>query len=429
MKISSPYTRSEMMKRKRTVIIGIDGVPFSLMKNLSDDGTMDNFASLVDQGSFVPMRSSIPEISNVSWSSVITGKNPGEHGVYGFTELIPGTYSIMFPDFRALKSGTFWQENPEKKYVIINLPSTYPAGEINGVLISGFVSPDLNRAVYPESLLEELQKLNYRIDVDSEKAHRSYKLFLDELFEVLEIRRKTYRYFWDYKWDLFFFVITGSDRLEHFLWNAYEDESSEYHEKFIDYFRKIDEIIGEIVEKTSEDDQIILLSDHGMEGIRYNVNLNTYLSETGFLNADDNPEKRYRNIKKGTKAFVLDPGRVYLNKTGKYPNGTVTEEREEEIIDDLISCFKDLKKDGENVFRKIYRKKEIYHGKFLNNAPDLVLMPNKGYNLRGGIGKKDIFTRDIFEGKHTYEDAFLYVRNGDIPENVSVEDIRKIIGY
>ncbi len=53
------------MKRKRTVIIGIDGVPFSLMKNLSDDGTMDNFASLVDQGSFVPMRSSIPEISNV----------------------------------------------------------------------------------------------------------------------------------------------------------------------------------------------------------------------------------------------------------------------------------------------------------------------------------------------------------------------------
>lgn len=420
-----------MIKKNKVAIIGIDGVPFSIMDNLSDNGVMENFASLKNKGTFTSMRSSIPEISNVSWSSIITGKNPGEHGVYGFTELIPGTYSMMFPDFRALKSPTFWQDNNKKKYVVINVPSTYPAGEINGALISGFVSPDLNKAVYPRSLLQELQKMDYRVDVDSEKAHKSYRLFLDELFKVLEIRRKTYRYFWDkYKWDVFFFVITGSDRLEHFLWNAYEDEFNEYHERFLDYFKKIDEIIGEIAGRVSEDDQLILLSDHGMEGISENININTYLSKTGFLQAGNDPQLRYRNIKKGSKAFALDPGRIYLNREGKCPNGTVAEREEEEIIEELISSLGDLKKDGEHVFKKIYRKEEVYQGKYLEIAPDLVLMSNPGFNLKGGMGKLKIFDRDIINGKHTYKDAFLYVRNDEfVPENVCVEDVRKIIEY
>lgn len=420
-----------MVKRNKVVIIGIDGVPFSIMETLSDNGIMENFASLKDKGTFTSMCSSIPEISNVSWSSIITGKNPGEHGVYGFTELIPGTYSLMFPDFRALKSLPFWRDNNKKRYVVINVPSTYPAGEINGVLVSGFVSPDLDKAVYPRSLLQELQKMDYRIDVDSEKAHKSYRLFLDELFNVLETRRKAYRYFWNnYKWDVFFFVITGSDRLEHFLWDAYEDESNEYHERFLDYFRKIDEIIGEIAEKVSEDDQLILLSDHGMERIKENVNLNAYLSKTDFLKAGNDPQLRYRNIEKGSKAFALDPGRIYLNKEGKYPNGTVMKKEEEEIIEELISSLKNLERDGKHVFNKIYRKEEIYYGKYLVNAPDLVLMSNSGFNLKGGMGKENIFDKDIFNGKHTYEDAFLYVKNDEnVPKNVSVEDVRKIIEY
>ena len=92
------------MKNKRTVIIGIDGVSFGLLKELSDKGIMSNFKELRRNGIFSKMESSIPEISSVSWSSIITGKNPGEHNIYGFTDLINGTYSLSFPNFHRCSS-------------------------------------------------------------------------------------------------------------------------------------------------------------------------------------------------------------------------------------------------------------------------------------------------------------------------------------
>ncbi len=182
-----------MPAKNRTVVIGIDGVPFRLLKNLAEKGIMPNFAELKREGIFTQMKSSIPEISSVSWSSVITGKNPGEHGIYGFTALIEGTYTISFANFRNLKAPAFWHEKDDITYVILNVPSTYPAKELNGVHISGFVSPDLERAVYPPSYLDTLRDMNYRVDVDSGYAHKSMKLFLNDLFKTNEIRIKAYR--------------------------------------------------------------------------------------------------------------------------------------------------------------------------------------------------------------------------------------------
>ena len=62
-----------MPAKNRTVIIGIDGVPFHLLNNLAGKGVMPNFAELKSEGVFTPMKSSIPDILSVSWSSVITG--------------------------------------------------------------------------------------------------------------------------------------------------------------------------------------------------------------------------------------------------------------------------------------------------------------------------------------------------------------------
>ncbi len=81
------------MTNKRTVLIGIDGVPYHLLETLSDQNIMPNLKDLRKQGLFTQMLSSIPEISSVSWSSIITGNNPGKHGIYGFNDMIPGTYT------------------------------------------------------------------------------------------------------------------------------------------------------------------------------------------------------------------------------------------------------------------------------------------------------------------------------------------------
>ena len=174
---------------QRIVLFGIDGVPFRLMEKYSDTGVMPNFKKLRERGIFTRMKSTIPEISSVSWSSIITGKNPGEHGVYGFTDLIPGTYSISFSNFHKIKTPTFWYVLPERKHILINIPQTYPAVELNGKMVSGFISPDISRSVYPTSLSKLLHTLSYEIDVDAMHAYESMPRFLDELFVVFFTKR------------------------------------------------------------------------------------------------------------------------------------------------------------------------------------------------------------------------------------------------
>ncbi|MFQ6076887.1 MAG: alkaline phosphatase family protein [Candidatus Bathyarchaeia archaeon] len=414
------------------MIIGIDGVPYNLMEDLSSRDIMPNFRRLRGEGVFTKMSSSIPEISSVSWSSIITGKNPGEHGVYGFTDMIEGAYTISFHSSRDLKAPTFWQKNGDKTCVVINVPSTYPAQKINGILISGFVSPDLEKAVYPPSYLEKLKNMNYRIDIDSEKAHKSKLLLFKELFETLETRIKVSKYLWEkVKWNIFMVVFTGSDRLEHFLWDAYEDENHEYHTKFLEFFKRVDMAIGRLNDKLGEDDSLIILSDHGMEGIKTNVNVNVHLAEEGFLKLGENPNKRYNNIGDETKAFALDPGRIYLNREERYPNGCVRKEEEDGIIEALIDSFDVLEMDGEKVLRKIYRGNEIYRGRYVGRAPDLVLMPNSGFNLMSGLSKKELFEESPLTGKHTQDDAFLFVKargaKDIVPKNPSVEDVVSIM--
>lgn len=413
---------------KRIMIIGIDGAPYGLIKTLCKKDHMPTLKDLGKENRLVEMRSSIPDVSSVSWSSIITGTNPGQHGIYGFTHLIDGTYTISFPNFNNLKVKAFWDGNRNRKHVIINVPFTYPAKPLNGVLISGFVALDLQRAVYPPEHLDYLQQIGYKVDVDVEKVQKSGRLLFKELDRVFERRKKVCNYFLDKKWNVFVFVVTESDRLEHFLWDAYEDSGHGFHQTFIDFFKKVDETIGTLVSKLDERDDLIILSDHGMERVKVSVNLNTFLQREGILYLEESPQKKLNAIKEGTKAFVLDPGRVYLNFRGKYPRGSLDVREKEGILTELEEAFFSLRYNGENVIEKIYRKEEIYFGEYTDTAPDLVLSPTFGYQLKAGLFEKEIFKPDPLAGKHNPE-AFLLVKGegeNRIPKNVSVENILSI---
>ena len=170
-----------MNSKKRNVIIGLDGVPFELLRDLADAGVMPNVGKMIVSGTFRKMSSSIPEVSSVAWSSIITGANPAEHGIFGFTDLPDNTYRLSFPNFNNLKVTPFWEKNSNFKHILLNIPSTYPARKVNGVLISGFVALDMEKAVYPDDLIPNLTEIDYRIDVDSEKAHKSLELFIKDL--------------------------------------------------------------------------------------------------------------------------------------------------------------------------------------------------------------------------------------------------------
>jgi len=414
-------------KQSRIVIIGLDGMPHGLIKDLAENGTMPNMKALIEEGAFRQMASSIPEISSVAWSSIITGKNPGEHGIYGFTDLMPGTYSRFFPNFNSLKASPFWAREGSGRSVIINVPATYPAREMNGVLISGFVALNLQKATYPSSLVPELERMGYRLDVDSQKAHKSIDLFLKDLDETLQARLSAYRYLWDKEdWQTFMLVFTGTDRLAHFLWEAYEDESHKYHSAFLDHLQQIDKVIGEIASRIDDSDSMILLSDHGFERLEQDVYVNFLLKQKGFIKLQGN-SRNLKDIDQETRAFALDPARIYINMEGKYPHGGVSPEQRESVIAELNEIFADLQIDGKSVIKHIYRKEELFQGPFVEQAPDLVLVANKGFNLKANIKAKQPYGKDLFTGKHSQPDAFLLVKGGeareDVPDNPRVSDV------
>jgi len=414
------------------VIIGLDGVPCRLIKDLTEKDIMPETKKLIDKGLLTQMQSSIPEISSVAWSSVITGKNPGEHGIFGYTDIPVGTYRLSFPNFNSLKAAPFWQKNSNQKSIILNVPSTFPVKPLNGIHISGFVSLDFKRSVYPNSLIPKLQKLNYKIDVDSSKAHKSLDLFLKDLDFTLKARIATYRTLWNQEdWDVFMLVFTGTDRLAHFLWSAYEDEAHKYHNAFLDHFHQIDEAIGEIASQITEKDLLILLSDHGFESLKKEVNINFILKESGLLKINSDSRRYYADIDESTEAFALEPSRIYLNLKEKFPRGSVTENDYEKLITDITSIFSALQYKDQKVIKKTLRKEEIYNGEYIHSAPDLVLLSNSGFNLKASLKATQTFEDSVFTGKHTQHDAFLLIGNKSleniIPEYPSVSDILTII--
>lgn len=421
------------MAKGRVVVIGLDGMPYRLIRDLAESGTMPNMKALIEEGVFRQMASSIPEISSVAWSSIITGTNPGVHGIFGFTDLAPGTHRTTFPNFNSLKAPPFWERVDSGRSVIINVPSTYPARKLDGVLIAGFVALDLEKATYPLSLVPKLRALDYRVDVDSQRAKEAMSFFLNDLDRTLRARIAAYRYLWsEEEWDTFMLVFTGTDRLAHFLWDAYEDKSHTYHSAFLDHFRQIDEVIGEIAQGMKDnDDAMILLSDHGFELLEREVYVNVVLKQEGFLRFNREPPANLKDIDENTKAFALDPARIYVNLKGRYPKGCVPLEDREAVVADLEGIFGSLQIDGKRVIRRVYRKEEIYDGPFFEQAPDLVLVANEGFDLRASIKATQLWGRDIRTGKHSQHDAFLLVRGEGadevVPEKPSVFDVVSVI--
>jgi predicted AlkP superfamily phosphohydrolase/phosphomutase len=406
-----PVQDEIMTDSPRTVIIGLDGVPFGMLKDFAEADVMPNTGRLIRDGLFTPMRSTIPEISSVAWSSIITGVNPGEHGIFGFVDIHPDSYKMRFPNFSDLKQTPFWGRYRGKS-IIMNVPSTYPVGEMNGVHISGFVSIDFEKSVYPKPLIARLKEMDYRLDVDSQKAHNSIELFLEDLDKTLEARILAWRYLWDSEdWQIFMLVFTGTDRLMHFLFDAYEDKSHKYHNDFLNHFHRIDCVIGEICSELTEDDFCLLLSDHGFEMLEKDIYVNHLLSREGFLSFNRNSEPKLANIAAATKAFALDPARIFINQRGKYPAGSVEPTDRNACLKDLKGLFDSLQVDGRRVIRHIYRKEDIYSGPYLDSAADMILIADKGFNLKGSMAAQQLADRGPFTGKHTYQNAFLLIRD------------------
>lgn len=435
------------------MILGIDGVPHSLLSAYLQMGVMPNLKKILIQGlSLHQMNASIPDISSVSWTSFNTGVNPGEHGIFGFTDLKPQSYSLYFPNSKDVKAPTFWQmlaktngmtstlfqtyqhkmSHPYRS-IIFNVPHTYPALPMNGILVSGFVAIDLKKATFPESAYAYLRSINYLIDVEAEKAKEDKTAFMNSLFQCFEVRKKAISHFLrEEPWDLFFACITETDRLHHFFFDASKDHENPFHESFLRFYIELDKFIKYLYEKfleiSSDKGFLMILSDHGFAPVKKEVYINKFLEEKGFL-VLKNEGNFYERVGDKTRAFNLDPCRIYIHQRDVFPRGSVRKEEKAALLEELKTSLKGLRgENGDEVIDQIYKKEEIYLGPQTHLAPDLVCLPKEGYDLKGSLEKKQIFGDNIFRGMHTWPDAFCI-----LPEKIrfskkpSVENLTKYI--
>ncbi len=420
------------MEERKVLIVGIDGVPSTLVKEYMDRGYLPNLKAIVDEGyGLWQMDASLPDISSVSWTTFLTGVNPGEHGIFGFIHLDPRDYSLRFPNSGNVMAPTFFQilgqdtggksSSLAEKYlfrvgepktsIVINVPHTYPAYPMKGILVSGFVALDMARAVYPSVMVPTLKKMNYVIDVDPSKGHRDKDGFLEDLFHALDTRKDAFDLFFQGKWDLFVACITETDRLHHFFFDAALDETHPYHGAFVDFYKKMDGVIGHLYDmfksRVGDKGLFMVLSDHGFAPLKKEVNVNRVLEEAGLLRLREEGE-RYQRIAPGTKAFALDPCRIHLHLKGRYPLGEVEEGDVEPLLRDLEALMGELKGEGEEpIIRAMYRGEEIYHGPFTEEAPHLLCLPVDGYDLKGRVGVEEVFSDSVFAGMHNQYDATL----------------------
>jgi predicted AlkP superfamily phosphohydrolase/phosphomutase len=438
------------MSENKALFIGLDGVPYGLIKQLSERGVMPACAALFDQGTLAEMDSSIPEVSCVSWTSIITGVNPGQHGVFGFYDLEPQSFNIRFHSFDRVSYPTIWSRlgESEKKSVVINVPATYPAQPMNGILVSGFVAPDLEKATWPRSLVSTLLQLNYQTDLDLEKASEHPETLFEGFLSSVYIRASIVRHLLSQdNWSLFFLVFTETDRLHHYLWHTLEDPDHEHHNTFLDCYREIDTRIGEIVEdfgQAAPEGLVVMASDHGFGRLRTDVNLNRWLCEEGYLAFLPKRKPGLSSISPNSKAFALDPGRIYINTDWKFPGGSVSTEAEYgatllRLKKRLAALSADETSGGfvlnprkhsseQRVMNDVFRKQELYSGPFMDSAPDLVCLPNSGFNLKAGFGADEVLSETSRTGMHTQHDAFLYVsKTVDFKRKPTVLDIAPIL--
>lgn len=411
--------------RPRCAVLGLDGLPFSLAESLCARGLLPNLAALVfsESGKARPIRAELPELSPTNWTSFATAQGPEGHGIFGFTRISGADYSISLTDASQVAAPTLFDRLGERGLTskVINLPNTYPARPIRGMLIAGFVAPELSRAVHPRFLAGPLRDIGYRLEADTERGLTDPDGLLGDLRETLDARGRALDLLWpDLAWDLFVFVLTETDRLFHFLYDAVEDPAHPRHDACMSFLAHWDRHIGRFAERWHAlpgPKRLTVLADHGFTRLRTEVDINARLRDNGFLRvpAAEGPGGEFRldTVGPDTTAFALDPGRVYLHRADRFSRGSVRDADIPALSERIAESLLALRWQGEPVIRAVHRAAELYPGPMLHAAPDLVCEPVPGFDLKAKFNRREIFGFFNRTGTHTADNALFFDSDDD----------------
>lgn len=404
------------------VVLGLDGLPLDLARRLGV--SLPNIGRLAEHATTV--RAEIPELSPVNWTSFFTGQGPETHGTFGFSRMERQSYELSITNSDHIQCPTIFDRLGETGLVsrIINLPNTYPAKPLRGMLVSGFVSHELAQAAYPPFLAGQLAENNYALEADTNKGASDLDYLLSELRRTLASRLMALDMLWpDLAWDLFVHVFTETDRLFHFFMDAVLHADHPHHLKCMRFLADWDHALGIFLEKYDalpDPKRLMVLADHGFTELKTEVCINTWLKRQGFLTLDKQPASEWdaTSIGGNSKAFALDPGRVYIHTRARFGRGSVAEHDKQALLQTIRKGLMDLTYDDERVMERVVVGNELYPEADSDQLPDLVCQPQPGFDLKAKFDRSDVFGFHGRTGTHTVEGAIYYDSHGFTPKHM-----------
>ena len=400
-------------KKNRVMVIGLDCAP---PRHIFDEyaGDIPNLTKLRENGVWGPLDSIVPPITVPAWMCMMTSKDPGTLGIYGFRNRKDHTYDgLSFATSWAIKEPTVWDilSKEGKDSIIMSVPPSYPPKELKGVQIGCFLTPnDEADYTYPKELKAELKENagEYIFDVRNFRTDNT-QYILDESYKMTEARFRNADYLLANKpWDFFMMVEMGPDRLNHGIWSfidpdhpRYEPDNP-YQESLRDYYRYLDGKIGELLTKYADDrTTVLVVSDHGAKAMVGGVCFNEWLHNEGYLGFEGELPNEITPINKmnidwsKTKAWGDGGyyGRLFLNVEGREPNGTIPQAEYEKVRQELIGKIESMvDHEGVPMGNKALKPEELYT---TNNgvAPDLIVIFGElRWRSVGSLGHNAIYT-------------------------------------
>ena len=467
------------MRKSKVLVVGIDGATWSLIKPWADEGKLPTFRRLLKNGAWGELRSSIPYMTYPAWKCYSTGKNPGKLGVYWFLSLDFKNRRIVTHSSLSFKADEFWDYLGRRgfKVGIINMPTTYPPKRINGFMISGFGASNEDIYTTPSSLKKELEeKFNYQVNPSRWIKYHSTEA-LEDLEELILSRFRVAQRFIS-KVDFLHLTIFFVDNIQHYFWND--------KKILLRFYQKIDKNLGRLVQSA---DIVFLMSDHGFTALKDVFYINVWLEEKGYLirkmsyrdslsqagvtferlasiadrvkllphlysKLPDNIRSRLKLVLPADafdatfsslgELLDWDNTLVVALESTVYINRAAIESRTEyeKLRSRLIRQLSAVRNPSTNekVFKGVFKKEEIYSGEYLDVAPDLVVVPADGYEVKLSIygekamwesdRKKEAETRRRY-GVHSMKGIFLAfgdrIRKGIRIEGASIYDLAPTI--
>jgi len=392
----------------RVLLLGFDGADWHLTNKLMKEGKLQNFSKLAERGIVAPLKSVVPPISPPAWASIVTGVNPGKHGVYEFTEFNRKSFSIRIRP-NPIKAKKIWNYLNEAGYrsIIINFPLMYPPEKINGITISGLITPSTARYfTYPKYLTDKLKNMGYEVEISEVEIFRllysdKEKLY-NRLVQVMKKRAEiSVELLAREDWDFSMVVFGGTDRIQHFFWN----EPEKIRQCYIEMDKVLKLFVGQVVDS---DTVLMVISDHGFRGIYKYFYINSWLYKKGLLSLKSRAKKinarekilrllnklrigKFLNYVPESLGKIIPASKIQVSDVDPTKtraccvsgygylilNGNWDFLNKAKLKDELLGIVDP--ESGERVVKSVLEKKEIFSGKYLSYAPDLVLIPNNGY--------------------------------------------------